>query len=112
MKCFTIHLVACLVLLSSVSVSVLSAQADPLVAQIDAYIVTNAPDSTVILYRASFEDQSNAVLDAVKPTIPIPVGLEYVAKSVKPKPKEVSLARLESNTPCLIITRVIPLRPT
>ncbi|MGZ0657227.1 hypothetical protein ACWPKO_03800 [Coraliomargarita sp. W4R53] len=86
------------------SVSVLSAQADPLVAQIDAYIVTTVPDQAevlklaeaanpgdIILYRATFENQGDAVLDAVKPIIPIPVGLAYVGGSAKPEPKEVSL---------------------
>jgi uncharacterized repeat protein (TIGR01451 family) len=84
--------------------SALSAQADPLVAKIDAYIVTTAADSSevlklaevanpgdIILYRASFENKGTADLDTVKPVLPIPVGLEYVAGSVRPEPKEVSL---------------------
>jgi len=95
-------MLACLGLLSSVSA--LSAQADPLVAQIDAYIVTTAPDQAevlklaevanpgdMILYRATFENQGEVALDAVKPIIPIPVGLAYVGGSAKPEPKEVSL---------------------
>ncbi|MDQ8193924.1 hypothetical protein QEH59_05780 [Coraliomargarita sp. SDUM461004] len=86
------------------SMSALAAQSDPLVAQIDAYIVTTDPDSAevlelaevanpgdIILYRATFKNQSDTALTAVQPVIPIPAGLEYIEGSAKPAPQEVSL---------------------
>jgi uncharacterized repeat protein (TIGR01451 family) len=82
----------------------LHAQDNPLEATIEAYIVTNAPDGSeqlapaevanpgdVIVYRARFENQGEAALDSVRPIVPIPVGLEYVADSVNPAPQEASI---------------------
>lgn len=96
-----------LTFLSCISLTVfasISAAADSLSARIDAYLVTTAPDGSealklaevanpgdVILYRAIFENQAESALVSVRPVLPIPVGLEYSAGSVSPKPQEGSL---------------------
>lgn len=82
--------------------ALLAGQNADLRADIEAFIVTEVEGETIlepaevanpgdiILYQAEFENQSEGPLSELKPTIPIPASLVYVAGSAKPEPQEVS----------------------
>lgn len=82
----------------------LYADVEPLSAKIDAYIISADSDAgetlrladaanpgDVILYRAVFENTSDAPLESVQPVVPVPVAMTYIDDSAKPRPAEASL---------------------
>lgn len=100
MKC----LPALFLLLVTVGFGQSTSAIDPLAARIDAYIVSFAVDGTevkepaevatpgdVILYEAAFENRGSAALIDLKPVIPVPTGLQYLAGSASPAPVACSL---------------------
>jgi uncharacterized repeat protein (TIGR01451 family) len=52
---------------------------------------TAAKPGDVLEYTARYNNRGNASADALMPTMPIPVGTEYVPSAMSPKPTEASL---------------------